>query len=303
MASGAIEITVPATTANLGPGFDSLGLALDLYNRVRVEPAAEPSLEITGHGCGDLPRDATNLMLRAAAELAGRAGRELPPARWIAHHDIPLSRGLGSSSAAIVAGLLAANELLEIGLPRAELVQLAAEIEGHPDNVAPALLGGLTVCLPESRPLRVLRLVPHPDLRVVLCIPAARIATEAARRVLPEAVPFADAVFNISRAAGMVAALAEGIWDALAECSRDRLHQPHRLKLIAAGERLMAAAVEAGAHAAVVSGSGPTIAAFATSRAGAVARAMLAAARHAGVQACAVIAAVDVEGARVKRLG
>ena len=296
-----MDILVPATTANLGPGFDSLGLALRLYNRVRVWPSDDTAIEISGHGASELARDEGNLMLRAAAELSRRYSRQLPPLHWRAHHDIPLSRGLGSSSAAIVAGLLAANEVLGLGLRERELVEVAAEIEGHPDNVAPAILGGLTICLPQSKPLRVLRIKPHPDLRLVLCIPATQVSTEKARKVLPDAVPFADAVFNLSRAAGMVAALSKGFWDALAECCRDRLHQPYRMSLLAAGQEIMAAALEAGAKGVAVSGSGPTIAAFADGRLGTIARAMLEAARQAMVEACVVVTAPDRAGARVRR--
>ena len=300
MSDRVIEIIVPATTANLGPGFDSLGLALRLYNYLRVQPAESLTIELTGHGQAELPRDESNLMLRAARRLAEAAGRQLPPLHWQAHHDIPLARGLGSSSAAIVAGLLCANEVLGLGLGVDDLVELAAEIEGHPDNVAPALLGGLTVCLPESRPLRVLNLRPHAQLRVVLCIPRLQISTAEARRVLPQAVEFRDAVFNLSRAAGMVASLAEGIWDALAECSRDRLHQPYRLRLMPGAEEIMEAAVGAGAHGAVVSGSGPTIAAFVSGGAGRVARAMADEAARRGWQAAVCVVRPDTRGARVQ---
>ncbi|MBC7289567.1 MAG: homoserine kinase, partial [Armatimonadetes bacterium] len=299
VAAGRVEVRVPATTANLGPGFDSLGLALNIYNRVVAWPAGGTTLHISGHGRDELPRDETNLMLRAARKLADLYGVELPPIRWQAHHDIPLARGLGSSSAAIVAGLLVARETLGIDVGREELVQIAAEIEGHPDNVAPALLGGLTVCLPYARPLRVARLRPHPHLRVVLCVPAMRVPTEKARRVLPASVPFEDAVFNLSRAAGLVAALTGGTWDLVEECTKDRLHQPYRMGLWRGAEDIMAAALAAGAVGAAASGSGPTVAAFCVGANGSVARAMLDAARRAGVEAAALVVRPDPCGARV----
>ncbi len=267
-----------------------------------VRPAAKPSLRIAGHGRDELPRGDDNLMLRSAAELARRAGRALPPLAWRAHHDVPLARGLGSSSTAIVAGLLAADSLLDLTLSRDELVRLAADLEGHPDNVAPALLGGLTLCLPGAEPLQVARLDPHPDLRIVLLMPQFQVSTHDARRVMPAQVPLADAVFNLSRAAAMVAALREGLWPLLGEATRDRLHQPYRLPLMPGVDRVMEAARQAGAHGAAVSGSGPSVAAFCTDAAPRVARAMLQAASGAGMAATVALAGLDLRGARVRAL-
>ncbi len=295
------EILVPATTANLGPGFDCLGLALKLYNRVVVSPANETRVSIDGHGRDELPRDAGNLMLRSARELAQRSGKALPPLAWDAHHDVPLARGLGSSSTAIVAGLLAANTVLGLGLPRDELVRVAAGIEGHPDNVAPALLGGLTLCLPDSDPLVVERLNPHPALQVVLLVPQFQISTCAARQVLPAQVPRADAVFNLARAAAMVAALVEGRWALLGEATKDRLHQPYRLPLMPGVAEAMEAARAAGAQGVAVSGSGPSVAAFCTGGAGAIALAMIRAARSCAVDTTVTVAQIEPAGARIVR--
>lgn len=301
MSQEGFDIRVPATTANLGPGFDSLGLALRIYNRIRVTPAARNQVEIYGEGREELPRDETNLMLRAASELARQARRDLPPLKWQAYHRIPLARGLGSSSAAIVAGLLAADAMLGLGLSREHLVRLAAEIEGHPDNVAPALLGGLTICMPQSQPLAVMRLRPHRDLRIALLIPDFSVSTEAARRVLPTQVPFRDAVFNLSRAAAMAAALREGQWDILAEACGDRLHQPYRLPLMYGVVVVLRAAQQMGRCGAALSGSGPTIAAFCASRAAAqeIAEAMKTAARRQGIKARALVRRPDLNGAVV----
>jgi len=297
--SHSYSLRVPASTANLGPGFDCLGLALKLYNYVRVRPAERTSVLLSGHGGQELPRDESNLMLRSAAELARRAGRQLPPLAWEAHHDLPLARGLGSSSAAIVAGVLVADAVLGLGLPRRELVRVAAEIEGHPDNVAPALLGGLTICLPGSEPLQVGRIEPHPDLRVVLLLPHFQISTAEVRQVLPQSVPYADAVFNLSRAAAVVAALREGQWELLGQAMEDRLHQPYRLPLMPGVAEVMQVAREAGAHGVALSGSGPTVAAFCTDRASAVARTMLEAAGRLQMPASALVAAPELQGAGV----
>lgn len=304
MKHAAFEITVPATSANLGPGFDSLGLALRLYNRVRVECAESTSVEIEGEGQGELPRDESNLMIRAATELAGQARQALPPLRWQAHHGIPLARGLGSSSAAIVAGLLAADAVLDLNLSRDRLVRIAAEIEGHPDNVAPALLGGLTICLPQSDPLTVLRLRPHRNLRMVLLIPDFQVSTDAARRVLPTQVPFRDAVFNLSRAAALAAALREGQWQILAEATQDRLHQPYRLPLMDGVVAVMRAVQETGSCGVALSGSGPTVAAFCEGPTVArqVAEVLKRAARRQGINARVLVRRPDLEGAVVRSL-
>jgi homoserine kinase len=209
---------------------------------------------------------------------------------------------LGSSSAAIVAGLLAADAVLHLALPRTRLVEIAAEIEGHPDNVAPALLGGLTVCLSGTSSLKVARLDPHPELRIVLLIPQFPITTESARQVLPACVAYEDAVFNLSRSAATVAALHEGLWPLLGEATRDRLHQPYRLPLMPGVDKVMEAAAEAGAYGVALSGSGPTVAAFCTAGTGRIARAMLRAAKTAGMSATAVVTIPDLHGATVSRV-
>lgn len=297
-------IRVPATTANLGPGFDCLGLALEVYNHVWVWRGDEAAVEVGGHGGGCLPTDASNVMVDAAQRLAESKGHELPPLRWRTWHDIPLARGLGSSAAAIVAGLLAADAVLGLGTTRDELVQVAAALEGHPDNVAPALLGGFTVCLPETEPLKVVRLVPHPDLYVVLAIPQFEINTEDARAVLPSSVSLRDAVFNLSRTAAMVAAVGGGLWEVVGEASQDRLHQPYRLPLMAGVTEIMEAARAAGAWGAALSGSGPTVAAFCgKADRGAVARAMLSAAYAAGVEAVVCVTRPARNGAVVRARG
>lgn len=296
-----LDIRVPATTANLGPGFDSLGLAMQIYNSVTVEVGGQPGIEITGFGVDELSRDEGNLMVRSAIHLARLADKYLPPMHWRAHHDIPLERGMGSSSAAIVAGLLATDAALGLHVHRTNLAAMAADIEGHPDNVTPALLGALTLCMPGSQPLAAVRVRPHADLRLVLLMPGYRLSTGRARQVLPAEVPFADAVFNLSRSAAMVAVLEHGTWPLLHEACRDRLHQPYRLPLITGMEAIFDAAYRAGAHGVALSGSGPTAVAFCTDDAEAVAAAMVDAARAEGVQAEARVTQPDLDGATVAR--
>jgi homoserine kinase len=261
-----VTVRVPATSANLGPGFDALGLALRLHNTVSIEPADSPEIGIEGEGERTLPRDASHLVYQAAAAVAARAaemGRapDIRAFRITQRNAIPLARGLGSSAAAIVGGAVAANALLGGPLDQQALLDLATEMEGHPDNVAPALLGGLVVCTRTPAGVRWMRLAP-PTLKVVLAVPDYPVSTEEARRRLPARVPFPDAVFNVTRAALLVAALTGGRPDLLDEATQDRLHQPYREHLIPGLQDVFAAARRAGAYGVALSGSGPAVLAF-----------------------------------------
>lgn len=296
-----IRVRVPATTSNLGPGFDALGLALRLHNTVALEDADAPRIEIEGEGAMALPRDGTHLAYRAALAVVdavrarGTHRGRLPEAFHLRQHNrIPLARGLGSSAAAIVGGAAAANALLDTPLDEQALIDLAAGMEGHPDNVAPAVLGGLVACVTTAAgKIRYIRLLPK-RLRAVLAIPEFAVSTAEARRLLPERVPFRDAVFNVTRTALLVAALAEGRPDLLDEATRDRLHQPHRAKLVPGLEAVFAAAREAGAHGVALSGSGPTVVAFGD--AAGIGEAMRRAFEASGTACRALEADVDPDG-------
>jgi homoserine kinase len=296
-----VAVRVPATSSNLGPGFDALGLALRLHNRLTLEAAASPEIEIEGEGAGSLPRDASHLAYRAAMAVAVRAaaaGVEPPAAfRLRQRNAIPLARGLGSSAAAIVAGAVAANALLGAPLGRQALLDLATEMEGHPDNVAPSLLGGLVVCARTADGVRWIRLAP-PPLAVVLAVPDYHVSTEEARRRLPARVPFPDAVFNVTRTALLVAALTQGRPDLLDEATQDRLHQPYREQLVPGLTDVFAAARAAGAHGVALSGSGPAVLAFGD--APGLGPAMAAAFEAMGVPARILHAEFDVDGAAIE---
>lgn len=294
-----VTVRVPATTANLGAGYDCLGLALALHNEVTLSRADLPSVEIEGEGADSLPRNGDHLVLRAVAAAAGAAERELPPLALRQVNRIPLARGLGSSSAAIVGGIVAANELFGLGLSARQLLDLATQVEGHPDNVAPALLGGLTVCCSVENEVLVKRLEVAPGLACVVAIPDFEVATHQARRALPETVPHADAVFNLCRVGLSVAALISGEFALLGEAMRDRLHQPYRAHLVPGMDDAIAAALAAGAHGACLSGSGPTIAAFVSAVGEEVGAAMEKAFARAGVRARAQFLALSAEGAQV----
>ena len=294
-----ITVRVPATTANLGPGFDCLGLALRLHNTVSLELSDSFEVEITGEGADTLARDQRNLVLRSALHLARVCGKQVAGLRLRQENTIPLARGMGSSSAAIVGGLVAANELLSLGMASAELVRVAAEIEGHPDNVAPALLGGLTVCCIESGQLYTERFPAPEGLRAVVAVPDFKVSTEDARKVMPRDIPHADGVYNTTHAAMTLACLITGRYALLRGAMRDRLHQPYRAHLVPGFEPALDAAREAGALGAAMSGSGPTLIAFAQSGEDTIARAMLGALQAHGVEAVTMTLDLDDAGATV----
>jgi homoserine kinase len=259
-----LRASAPATVANLGPGFDTLGLAVDLANALVLETGVEPGVHVVGEGRGELPEDASNLVFRAMAYLAREAGGSLPPFRLTCENGIPLQRGLGSSAAAVVAGLLLADRLLGAGLSPDRLLEVAVDIEGHPDNVAACLRGGLTIAYLSRSGWRAERLEPAPDLRPTLLIPLEeRLPTEDARRALPPQVPRADASFNLSRVALAVVALTSSPTrhDLLAEALEDRLHQSARLPLMPSARALFADLREARISV-CVAGAGPSLLAF-----------------------------------------
>ena len=243
-----IVVRAPATSANLGAGFDCLGLALDLWNEVVATP---------GQVSAD---DASNLILRAARATYDQVGARYPGFVLQCTNRIIFNRGLGSSAAAISCGILLANACLGNPLDTAAQLDLATRLEGHPDNVTPCLLGGLRVAL-RAEDGRVLQVgVPLAMRLTTVCfVPDTHIPTPHARGLLPATVPYADAVFNVARSSLLVAALASGRAELLAEATRDRLHQPFRLPLFPAGATLLEAAMQAGALGAFISGAGPTV--------------------------------------------
>jgi homoserine kinase len=256
---------VPATSANLGSGFDTLGLALALYNELELEERPGGlELSVTGEGASELQaQGAQNLVVRAAEAAFRAVGRRPEGLRVRCRNRIPLGRGLGSSSAAAVAGIAAGARLVGETLPAEEILRLALPLEGHPDNIAPCVLGGFTVAATAGGQVRCLRVpLPHP-VRAVAVIPQVRLATADARRALPAQVPLGDAVFNVNRAALLVAALSQGRLDLLREAVGDRLHQPYRAALLPGMPEVMEAAYAAGALACFLSGAGSTVLALA----------------------------------------
>lgn len=232
----AVRVRVPATVANLGPGFDALGAAIRMHLEIEIEPRRD-SIEVMveGEGAEQLPEDETNLVIRSMNAFFDHVGRRPPGFAVRVKNPIPISSGLGSSAAAIVGGLFAARAVTGRTVPQSEMVQLATSIEGHADNVMPALLGGLVVCYrsPAGDELRYLRLDPSDRLVPIIAVPRQGFSTNEARSALPEDVSFADAQFTASRAALLVAAITTGAGaDVLADAMDDRLHEPHRMKLM-----------------------------------------------------------------------
>ena len=252
-----LSITVPASSANLGAGFDALGLALTLYNRVWMEEADGCLIESADDA--PIPLDETNMVYHTARLLYSRCGRPFRGLHIRQENRIPMTRGLGSSSACLVAGLLGANTLLGSPLSMGDLCDLAAELEGHPDNVAPALLGGLVTSVMDGGRVHTVSVPVAEGIRFAVFIPDFELRTDVARAALPETVSRADAVYNLSRAALMTASLCSGSLENLRVAVQDRLHQPYRFPMIPGAEQIFYTAYDLGAYAVAVSGAGPSI--------------------------------------------
>lgn len=292
-------VTVPATTANLGPAFDCLGLALTLYNTLEISPREEGLLvTVEGEGAGHIAVDHTNMMVGAMQRLYRHVDRPFPNLHLRQINNIPVASGLGSSAAAALSGLLAANRLLGDPLSAGELLELAITIEGHPDNMAPALYGGLVLAGRERDHLLVEHL-PVADFRVVVVVPRFTLSTIQSRAALPREVPFSDAIFNLGRAGLLIRALGEGNFEKLSTAMHDRLHQPYRVPLIPGMHAAFHAARAAGAHGVALSGAGPGVIAFAPDNHEAIAAAMRRAFQDAGLHSRDWILEIDHHGSRI----
>jgi homoserine kinase len=267
-----VTVEVPASSANLGAGYDCLGVALGLTNRIQVEvrgwSRGEIDLTVTGEGEDELPADRTNRCVLGIEAALREVRGDLPEGvgwRIQMHNEIPLARGLGSSAAATIAGVVAGNTLLGEPLTQPDLLRLANAIEGHPDNATAALLGGFTACAIVDGTIEAVRFDAPRDLRAVLFIPELRLPTEDMRSALPAQVPLDDAVANLTRVALGVAGMATGRLDLIRSLMFDRLHEPYRAAVFPQLPRLIEAARGAGAIGACLSGAGSTVLAFSDS--------------------------------------
>ncbi|HZK18268.1 MAG TPA: homoserine kinase, partial [Clostridia bacterium] len=270
-----ITVRVPASTTNLGPGFDCLGMALELYNTVEMFPfPGKLYIEVQGEGANEIPRNRSNLVYIAACRVFEKTGYPEQGLRIRIANKIPVTRGLGSSASAIVGGLVGANIISGNKLSIKELLNIAAELEGHPDNVAAALLGGLVITTREDDEIKYIKIDPPKDLHCIVAVPDFALSTRVAREILPQQVTLQDAVFNLSRTASLVAAMIKGDLSSLGYAMDDKLHQSFRSSLIPGMKKVFAAAKLAGARGVCLSGAGPSVIAFADENFSLIARVM-----------------------------
>lgn len=253
-----IKIKIPATSANLGAGFDALGLALTLYNYVYISPSHRTCITCLDHTV--VPQDESNLVFASAKAVYQACDKQMEGGLRIRQaNNIPMTRGLGSSSACIVAGLLGANTLLDDPMSTDDLIDLAAGIEGHPDNIAPALLGGIVTSVYDGAKVHYVKQDVGAHLYFYAIIPDFCVKTEAARNVLPRSVAYSDAVFNLSRAALFSASLLQGKYENLNVAAQDKLHQPYRMDMVPGADEVIKECYHLNAYAAYISGAGPSI--------------------------------------------
>lgn len=265
-----VRVKVPASTANLGPGFDTLGMALNLYAWIEMKPATSTVINQHGGNLEGLPTDKSNLVYQVAQSVFAEAGVTLPELEISMKSDIPLTRGLGSSASAIVGALFAANLLIGEPLSKARLFDMATALEKHPDNVGASLYGGIITAVWDGEHADVLRIEPPTDLEVLVAIPDFQLSTSKAREALPKQISLQDAVYNVSRTSLLTAALAGGRLDLIPAAMRDRLHQPYRAALVPGMARILEEATSHGALGAALSGAGPTLLCLMDRRQGAV---------------------------------
>lgn len=295
-----VKVSIPATTANMGPGFDCLGMALDLSNEIEMSLThGGTSITVEGEGAEDIPKDESNIVWRAAERVFQEIGQENPGLSIKLVNRIPASRGLGSSAAAIVGGVVAANQLTGETLSQDQLLALATELEGHPDNVAPALLGGIVISVNTEGLVHYLRIEPPEDLTTVVAVPDFQLATKAAREVLPRTVDLKAAVFNLSRTALMVGALCQNRIDLLAVAGQDMLHQPYRAALIPGLQEVIKSSNEAGALCVTLSGAGPTVIALCKGYTDEIAKAMQQSFKNNGITCQVKVLKPSVAGTKI----
>ncbi len=301
-----ITVCVPATTANIGPGFDCLGAALTLHNEfcfTRSTDATPLTITVAGANCEGVGQDADNLVYQAFVQLYDRIKQPVPAIALHIQMAVPLARGLGSSATAIIGGLVGANELAGKPYSNAQLAELATAMEGHPDNVVPALLGGARISATgRDRPWEIAELTWHDSIVPIVAIPDFELSTRAARSVLPESYSRSDVIFNASHLGLLLQGLATGNPDWLRAALQDKIHQPYRQSLIPGYDAVHAAAIAAGAYGLVISGAGPTLLALAPiDQAETVRQAMFDTWTATGVPAIALVLRLDTTGTVVRR--
>jgi len=254
-----VQVKVPASTANLGPGFDTIGMAFQLYTTIRMTVSDHPEVVLYGDQLEGLPTDQSNLVYKMAEMVFRKVNKELPPLYIEMKSDVPLTRGLGSSAAAIIGGLVGANYLAGEPLSKEEIFLMATELEGHADNVGASLFGGIIIAVLEQGRVPYLKIDPDPSLRALAVIPDFKLSTEKARNVLPLEYSRQDTVFSVGHASLLAAALASRQYGLLSTAMQDRIHQPYRMALVPGMEEMLEGAHEYGALGIALSGAGPTV--------------------------------------------
>lgn len=258
-----LRIRVPATSGNLGPGFDTIGMAFELYNYVYFDfiPSGL-EIEISGEGVNEISRGEDNIVYQAALKVFEKINFQPKGLKIVLENNIPITRGLGSSASIIVGGMVAANEISGGHLSENQILKMAVDMEGHPDNVAPALFGGVTAAVNGINSVDYIKIIPPKDLHAIVAIPDFQLSTKVARQVIPTMIDRSDAVFNIGRTSLMIGALLKGDLVLFGKMMEDRLHQPYRMSLIPGMRDVFIDAKEAGALSVAISGAGPTLIAF-----------------------------------------
>lgn len=294
-----VRVQVPATTANLGPGFDCLGMALQIYNTVEMsETTSGVHIEVHGEGSADIPRDENNMVLFAARKVFKQAGYQLTGIKIKLLNNIPVARGLGSSTAAIVGGIIAANIISGNTMNMKDILNLAFSIEGHPDNITASVMGGIVIAIPTEGEIKYQKIPPPKNLRAIVTIPDFQLSTRTSREVLPQQLPMSDVIFNLGRTALLISALYTGDLNQFSIAMEDRIHQPHRTPLVPGMKKVFAAAKLAGAKGITLSGSGPTIIAYSDENVDLIARVMRDTFRQNGVSAKAMVVGISPVGVR-----
>lgn len=297
-----IKVCVPASTANIGPGFDILGLALDLYNTVEIELLSNNSFQIeySGEGGDIIPCDKSNLIYQSISKLFSTLNHPLGGLHIKIQNEIPLMGGLGSSSSAIVSGLYAANVLLDNQLTKHQLLKLAVELDGHPDNVTPALFGGFTLSYKDQDHFpNVIKLKFPPDIEIIAVSPEFHVSTQDARKVMPKKYPLSVVTKNTTTLIRLVRALEEEDFTQLPYLLEDEIHQPYRFPLVPGLKKASEIAYQKGALGSFISGSGPTLIALAKDNKEEIAQSMIDVFQSEGLKAKARFLKVDFEGAKV----
>jgi len=299
------KVRVPASTSNLGPGFDCLGAALTLYNEIEAivdnKRAVFTKIEIEGEGAASLPKDERNIVWQSMKKVFERHTYKkcsLNNLRLHINNYIPIASGLGSSAAARLGGILLAYKIMGLKANIDEVLKLGAELEGHPDNIVPALVGGLCVSMVADKQIKYIKL-SVPRMKAVIANPYFELKTKKARKALPKNIPFSNAVFNVSRSLVMLSALQKNRFDLLKDAMEDKMHQPYREKLVPGMKNVFNSAYTSGAYGAALSGAGPSIVAFCSiNKAEKVAGNMTHAWKMSGINSRSYILDFDKSGAK-----